>query len=256
MKLSFFILFMFCLPGLIVQAYCGDRSNLVAEVGGRKILEFQLKPSELQLKVINNANPNQSIDQIKQNYIFEKLFSLLLSPLRKKYIKSHGIEATKSEISACLDIMKRDIEKLEDNNPSKVFFSQPEYNKLLPALARYKVNDWKFKSHIYKQTGGRIFLFKGDDFPIDAYKEFFENNKKAGLFEIYDPGLRKRFWRFLSGNDSLLTKTYLATLSVPLWNYHKAMLYIVISVIGFLVMACAVYIFRLRRNKCISVEND
>ena len=220
MKLSFFILIMFCLAGLMVEAYCEDRPNIVAEVGGRKFFKSQFRPDGLQLKVINNANPNQSIDQIKQNYIFEKLFSLLLSPLRKKYIKSHGIEATKSEISACLDIIKKEIEKLEDNNPRKVFFSQPEYKKLLPALARYKVNNWKFKSNIYKQTGGRIFLFEGDDFPIDAYRAFFENNKKAGSFEIYDPELRKRFWRFLSGNDSLLIKTNLTTLNNQWKDYR------------------------------------
>ena len=77
-------------------------------------------------------------------------------------------------------------------------------------MAQHFVQKWKFEKTLYDKYGGRLIYQKFGVEPLDAYREFLEEQQRNGAFEIFDKQCEVEFWsyftdgechRFYSGDD-------------------------------------------------------
>lgn len=70
------------------------------------------------------------------------------------------------------------------------------------AFAREMILHWKLNRALYQQYGGRIAGQQLGPEPLDAYREFLEEQRAEGAFAIMRPDFEREFWRYFT-DDSL-----------------------------------------------------
>lgn len=64
------------------------------------------------------------------------------------------------------------------------------------------VRQWKINQALYRQYGGRVIFQQGGPEPLDAYRQFLEEQQGKGAFSILDKSFEPAFWRYFK-NDSI-----------------------------------------------------
>lgn len=64
------------------------------------------------------------------------------------------------------------------------------------------IRQWKINRALYKQYGGRIIFQQGGPEPLDAYRQFLEQQEQGGAFRIVDKSFEPVFWRYYT-NDTI-----------------------------------------------------
>jgi hypothetical protein len=58
------------------------------------------------------------------------------------------------------------------------------------------VGNWKFFRELHRAYGGRVIFQQAGPEPLDAMRRVLEQHEKLGIFAIFDPALRTRFWAY------------------------------------------------------------
>ena len=70
------------------------------------------------------------------------------------------------------------------------------------SFARQMITQWKLNRALHEQYGGRIIAQQLGPEPLDAYRDFLEEQQSDGAFEIYRDEMEQEFWRYFS-DDSM-----------------------------------------------------
>ena len=69
-------------------------------------------------------------------------------------------------------------------------------------MAKDFVRHWKTNKALFAKYGGRVIFQQAGPEPVDAYRQFLEEQEQAGAFQILDPALKDPFWRYFT-NDAM-----------------------------------------------------
>ena len=58
------------------------------------------------------------------------------------------------------------------------------------------IRQWKINGQLYRQYSGRIIFQQGGPEPLDAYRQYLEEQARKGAFRILDEALEAEFWRY------------------------------------------------------------
>ena len=70
------------------------------------------------------------------------------------------------------------------------------------SFSRQMITQWKLNRALHKQYGGRIISQQFGPEPLDAYREFLEEQQSKAAFEIHRDEMAQEFWRYFS-DDSI-----------------------------------------------------
>ena len=77
-----------------------------------------------------------------------------------------------------------------------------EVERLRRDMARSVVSHWKLNRELYRQYGGRIIAQQLGPEPLDAYRQFLEEQQREGAFSIQRKEFEAEFWRYFR-DDSI-----------------------------------------------------
>jgi hypothetical protein len=169
----------------------------------------------------------------------EEMKYVILGRLLDRYAAEQGIEVSQADIDAYLDAMQRmaehdrqqrDVRREELQGKLATMKSEDAGYKALSAelevldqlaagldesaddagedrearvqVASAFIRQWKINRALYRQYGGRIIFQQGGPEPLDAYREFLEQQQEKGAFRIADKALEDGFWKYYR-SDSL-----------------------------------------------------
>jgi hypothetical protein len=171
----------------------------------------------------------------------EEMKYVILGRLLDQYAAAQEIKVSQADIDAYLDAMQRMAEQdrerrserreelqrmLADVKPDddgyKALSEELEMLDQLAASLDEAANDtgedrearvqvasafikqWKINRALHRQYGGRVIFQQGGPEPLDAYREFLEEQQEKGAFSIADKTLEDEFWKYYR-TDSLHT---------------------------------------------------
>jgi hypothetical protein len=169
----------------------------------------------------------------------EEMKYVILGRLLDRYAVEQGIEVSQVDIDAYLNAMQRMAEQDRQQRATRREELQGKLATMKPDDAGYKalaaelealeqlaasldelagdagedrearaqvasafIRQWKINRALYRQYGGRIIFQQGGPEPLDAYREFLEEQQKLGAFRIMDASLEREFWSYYV-NDSI-----------------------------------------------------
>jgi hypothetical protein len=169
----------------------------------------------------------------------EEMKYVLLDRLLDRYAAEQGIDVSQVDIDAYIDAMQRLAEQdrqrratrreelqrqLADTKPDAAGYRElsaeldvldelatsldetaadaGEDREVRVQIASALTRQWKINRALYRQYGGRIIFQQGGPEPLDAYREFLEEQQEKGAFSIADKTLEAEFWKYYR-SDSL-----------------------------------------------------
>ncbi len=178
-----------------VRSYVMRGGNLfLATMADGSIIEFRpLEEGKAMARVLGETINNQDPQEVQ---------SLVLTRLFDDYADKHGLAATEAEVTAYLADMDRrlkedlgdDYQGLDDLSAEEAV----EVRQMRSAMAASMIRQWKINRSLYKEYGGRVIFQQLGPEPLDAYREYLEARRKAGDFEILDPGAKQVFWEYFT----------------------------------------------------------
>ena len=73
-----------------------------------------------------------------------------------------------------------------------------EVTDMRRSFAREMILHWKVDRALYEQYGGRLIGQQLGPEPLDAYRQFLEDRRDAGAFDIRRPDMEREFWRYFT----------------------------------------------------------
>jgi len=127
----------------------------------------------------------------------------VITPLFEQYAAEQGIKVQDAEIVALMEQMERGMRaegltEEDDLTPEET----TEVRAMQREFARSILQQWKLNRSLYRKYGGRIISQQLGPEPLDAYREFLEEQQSTGAFTIHDPALEAEFWRYFK-DDSI-----------------------------------------------------
>ena len=83
------------------------------------------------------------------------------------------------------------------------------------------VKSWKVNQALYRKYGGRVVFQQAGVEPLDAYREFLEEQEKKGAFKILDEACRARFWDYFTndaGRSFYSREEGMKVINTPWWT--------------------------------------
>lgn len=231
----------------------------VAQIMGRQIGLKEISPPTKELARQKGKLSTKKLAEWLADYRHEQLAGLIWEPLRDDFCKDHNCKATAKEIDEFTRAMRNGMEEevaewrkdlreitaklksssLTQSERSKVLVEKRVTEKCLAnassdgkegsaedreaerSVHRVVVEEWKFNRALHRKYGGRIIFQQAGIEPLDAYRQFLEEHEKKGSFEIFDPALRKEFWKYYT----TMPHTYLdpgdANFDTPWWKQKR-----------------------------------
>jgi hypothetical protein len=168
----------------------------------------------------------------------EEMKYVILGRLLDRYATEQDIEVGQEDIDAYLDAMQRTAEQDRQQRAARREELQRKLADTKPDAAGYKalsaelevldqlaegldepasdagedrearvqvasafIRQWKINRALYRQYGGRIIFQQGGPEPLDAYREFLEEQQEKGAFRIADKTLEYAFWKYYRSNS-------------------------------------------------------
>lgn len=133
----------------------------------------------------------------------DQLRAAVLTPLLDHFAVEQGIMVEEAEIDAFVDTMERGLRAegltAEDSLTPE---ERTEVTTMRRDMGRAMIRQWKINRALYAQYGGRIIYQQFGPEPLDAYREFLEQQQTAGAFEFRDAAREADFWRYFR-DDSM-----------------------------------------------------
>ena len=128
---------------------------------------------------------------------------IILTRLFDRYTAEHDLKATDEEIGTWVTRMQ---EAMNADGLDAILELTPEeaaeFESMRREMARSLIEHWKLGRELYKQYGGRIIYQQLGPEPLDAYREFLQEQQKAGAFAIEVLEYELDFWNYFI-NDSM-----------------------------------------------------
>ena len=170
----------------------------VATLFGRPIFGDQIqRPPEVREPTSLSAEEIQKFVQEQEKFTAcmrdrgDCLFYIIWQALMDAYVKEHRLSPTKAEIEAFI----QDLHKMDPGKGSEP--TRTEIIEMQKLGAENFVKRWKFDKGLYEQYGGRVIGTKFGMIPQGAHVKFIKEHELKKSFEIYDPDLKKAFYRHL-----------------------------------------------------------
>ncbi len=122
----------------------------------------------------------------------------ILDALLSRYREEQGIEVTEEEVGLLVDDLRRgmaddpNLTAFDDLAPEE----QAQADTMQREMARSLIAHWKTNRALYEEYGGRVIGQQMGPEPLDAYRQFLEEQQAAGSFAINDPEVEASFWRY------------------------------------------------------------
>jgi len=152
--------------------------------------EQDLAVSETEIALLHKTM--RQIMAMKANKAREKVASL------QKELQAGNLDEKKqSELSGRLDLFTRAAANFEDYNDieTEAAMSQ-EQSKARNAVSEKMILHWKINSRLYQQYGGRVIFQQAGPEPLDAYRQFLEEEQRKGDFEFFNQEAEALFWEY------------------------------------------------------------
>jgi heat shock protein HslJ len=188
-----------CPPGSLSEKYLAEfqwvRSYMIKEshlflatMADGSIIEFRPMDVPVVATVLGDEIRTDDSAEMQQ---------IILTRLFDRYTAEHGLKATDEEIETWVTRMQ---EAMDADGFSAVNELTPEeaaeFQSLRRQMARSLIDHWKLGRALYKQYGGRIIYQQLGPEPLDAYREFLQEQQKAGAFEIEVLEYEADFWDY------------------------------------------------------------
>jgi hypothetical protein len=123
----------------------------------------------------------------------------ILTSLFDHYAAEHDLEALEAEVDHFVEKMEQDMRDMGlDAGDDLTEEEEAEADSMRRQMGEAMIRQWKINRALYDQYGGRIIYQQLGPEPLDAYREFLEEQRSAGAFEILDPDLEAAFWRYFT----------------------------------------------------------
>ena len=128
---------------------------------------------------------------------------IILTRLFDRYAAEHDLKATDEEIETWVNRMQEamnadGLDAIQELTPEEA----AEFDTMRREMARSLIEHWKLGRALYKQYGGRIIYQQLGPEPLDAYREFLQEQQKAGAFAIEVLEYESDFWDYFI-NDTM-----------------------------------------------------
>ena len=128
---------------------------------------------------------------------------IILTRLFDEYAREHDLLATDEEIETWITNMQKamdaeGLDAIKELSPGEA----AEFDSMRRQMARSIIEHWKIGRALYKQYGGRIIYQQLGPEPLDAYREFLQEQQKAGAFAIDVLEYEADFWDYFT-NESI-----------------------------------------------------
>ena len=87
--------------------------------------------------------------------------------------------------------MTREMEKRTQGNDAQLL-------PLKRQSSRPFVRQWKINKALFEKYGGRVIFQQAGPEPLDAYRDFLQEQEKNGAFKILDEKYKYAFWRYFT----------------------------------------------------------
>jgi heat shock protein HslJ len=129
----------------------------------------------------------------------EQLQEAILTRLFDRYAEEKRIEAEPAEIEAYLEKMRRGM-AAEGLTADKDLSAEEagQVATMRANMAQSMIRQWKINKSLYEEYGGRIIYQQLGPEPLDAYRQYLEERRRDGAFDIEDKSLEDGFWRYFT----------------------------------------------------------
>lgn len=153
----------------------------------------------------------------------DEVMQIILDRLFKRFREQNDLEVTDGEIDRFINALARGsadagaaagAEQLTAEEREQVATMRHD-------MGRAMIGQWKTNRALFRKYGGRVIGQQLGAEPLDAYREFLEDQEKAGAFEILDPDTEQYFWKYFRDDSihSFLPPEVAATaLESPPWE--------------------------------------
>ncbi|MGD8678162.1 MAG: META domain-containing protein [Chromatiales bacterium] len=128
---------------------------------------------------------------------------IILTRLFDRYAAEHSLKATDEEIETWIARMQEAMDADGFNAVNELTPEEAaEFQSMRREMARSLIDHWKLGRALYEQYGGRIIYQQLGPEPLDAYREFLQEQQKAGAFDIEVLEYEADFWDYFI-NDTM-----------------------------------------------------
>jgi len=147
----------------------------------------------------------------------------VLTRLLGRYAVEHGIEVSEAEVDAYVLQMQQ--ATVADSNLTAAADLAPDEAAQADAfrrdMGRALIRQWKLNRALFEQYGGRVVYQQLGPEPLDAYRQYLEEQQAAGALTIHVRALESEFWRYFT-DDSMYEffepGTEASAFEVPPWE--------------------------------------
>jgi len=180
------------------------QENPVAQVFQKNIFLTDIKPSEDELKIVEQNYPSLSKEEMFNMAISEKLSTLIWTPIMEEFSKDHDVEPTLEELQSFAKSINA--ERSQGNELS------------MNEIYRPFVKTWKVSKALYAEYGGTVIFQQANPLePVGAYRKLLEKYEAQGDFKIYDKEINKLFWQYYTRKHPMEVPPTEIDYSKPWW---------------------------------------
>ena len=158
----------------------------------------------------------------------QEVQSAIISRLFDDYAASHGIQAADAEVDSWIDNLRRGMQASGLTAEEELTAEETEQlAHMRRKMGQSIIRQWKINRALYRQYGGRIIYQQLGPEPLDAYRQFLQEQQAAGAFRIVDPAFEDEFWWYFT-DDSMHTfmergsEDEAGAFTVPPWELTAA----------------------------------
>jgi len=127
----------------------------------------------------------------------------ILTRLFDHYAAENDLDALEGEVDHFVESLEQGMREAgltgaDELSPEE----QAELTAMRREMGRSLIRQWKINRSLFGQYGGRIIYQQMGPEPLDAYREFLDQQCKSGALEFMDEETEAAFWRYFT-DDSM-----------------------------------------------------
>ena len=158
--------------------------------------ENKIEPTEDEIKVFLDKQEEMSMNSLLKS---EREKSRLVEELKSQSLTVEQRKEKQSELEMAEEVLRTQRETREGAKQM-----EKQLQPMLRKMALQQVRTWKINQALFKKYGGRVIFQQAGVEPLDAYREFLEDQQKKGAFKIMDKAVEASFWKYFT-NDAMHT---------------------------------------------------
>ena len=158
--------------------------------------ENKIEPTEDEIKVFLDKQEEMSMNSLLES---EREKSRLVKELKSQSLTVEQRKEKQSELEMAEEALRTQRETREGAQQM-----EKQLQPMLRKMALQQVRTWKINQALFKKYGGRVIFQQAGVEPLDAYREFLEDQQKKGAFRIMDKAAEASFWKYFT-NDAMHT---------------------------------------------------